>query len=309
MKPSELICKRFAFSQDQLQAYAQTCPYRYKTYPIKKRSGGTRLISQPSKDLKAVQRFILDEFLSPLLEVHDAAKAYKAKTNILDNARPHLKNQYLLKLDFKDFFPSILAQDFVFYLISKGHIIDKREADILARIFFKQEGEKQEGEVLRLSIGSPGSPIISNALLYSFDGLVTKRCELEGIAYSRYSDDLTFSTNRRNTLFSWPEKIASILATINNPTLILNDDKTVFSSKKFNRHVTGITITNEGVASIGRDKKRELRSRVFEASKLNPKELAQLQGHIAFATHVEPEFLEKLLKKYPVQMELVIRRN
>jgi RNA-directed DNA polymerase len=81
----------------------------------------------------------------------------------------------------------------------------------------------------------------------------------------------------------------------------------VFSSKKFNRHVTGITISNEGFASIGRNKKRQLRSKVFEAEKLASKEIDKLRGYIAFSAQVEPEFLNLLWKKYPSQMSYIMK--
>ena len=301
MKPSELICKRFAFSQAELDNYAQTCPYRYKTYQIEKRSTGFRTISQPSKDLKVVQRFMLEKFLNPKLIVHDAAKAYKTDTNILDNAKPHLKNSYILKMDFEDFFPSITAKDFVNYLISSNIAEENYESELLAKIFFMNKN----GE-LRLSIGSPGSPIISNALLKDFDKVIFDQCVKEGIAYTRYSDDITLSTNHQDILFAWPEKVKAYLLTMNSPKLKLNEEKTIFSSKKFNRHVTGITITNDGKPSIGRGRKRTLRSRVFHAANCSEKELANLRGHIAFATQVDAHFLVSLNKKYPEQMAIIM---
>ena len=106
---------------------------------------------------------------------------YKSDTNILDNAGPHLKNRYLLKMDFRDFFPSIRAQDFVRYLLGSGIVQDEAEANLLARIFFKYcDGE------LCLSIGSPGSPVISNALLFPFDENISDICQ-KNISYRRVS--------------------------------------------------------------------------------------------------------------------------
>ncbi|MEH6737039.1 MAG: reverse transcriptase domain-containing protein [Sulfitobacter sp.] len=208
MSVSELICARFSFSPLELRTYARTCPYRYKTYPIDKRnSDEKRWISQPSKDLKAVQRLVLSEFLMPKLIVHDAAKAYKAETNILDNAKPHLKNQFLLKMDFRNFFPSIKSDDFVTYLLEKGIVHNDVEAGLLGEIFFKHE----DGEFV-LSIGSPGSPIISNALMFSFDKEISDICGKEEVAYTRYSDDISFSTNRRDLLFTWPAKVEAVVA-------------------------------------------------------------------------------------------------
>ncbi|MGS4885603.1 retron St85 family RNA-directed DNA polymerase [Roseibium sp. MB-4] len=305
MTVADLICRRFSFSPAELQAYAQTCPYRYKTYPIDKRnSEQKRWISQPSKDLKAVQRLVLSEFLGPKLTVHASAKAYKADTNIMDNAGPHLKNRYLLKMDFRDFFPSIRALDFIHHLLKNEIVHEETEANLLARIFFKHH----DGD-LCLSIGSPGSPMISNALLFSFDDNISDKSRRSGIDYTRYSDDLTFSTNKKNLLFSWPTLIKEELTALDSPNLEINSEKTVFSSKKFNRHVTGITITNDGKASVGRDNKRALRSRIYNASTLDEDGLARLRGYISFVNQVESDIVSKLWKKYPDQMGLIFRQK
>jgi retron-type reverse transcriptase len=268
MNISELLCRRFGFSQIQLKAYVQTCPHRYKTYPIDKRTKGVRWISQPSRDLKAVQRFLLDQLLNPKLAVHDAATAYRSKLSIIDNVRPHLKNPYLLKMDFSDFFPSIRGHDFVQYLLEEAIVGSEEDASTLAQIFFKRDlGD------LKLTIGSPGSPIISNALLYKFDDFTDNECKKRGINYTRYSDDMAFSTNHKGALFEIPALIEEALRNVKCPKLKINRDKTIYTSKKFNRHITGITITNEGTQSIGRDRKRLLRAQIFDAPNLSKKEL------------------------------------
>lgn len=293
-----MICRRFGLSQSEFSAFIRTCPYRYKTYPIKRRhSEKKRLISQPSRELKAVQRYIINSFLEERLLIHDAAKAYRRGLNITDNAKPHLTSAYLLKMDFSDFFPSIKGEDFREYLL-KAKLVEESEARILTLLFFKVDDLGQ----LRLSIGSPGSPLISNALMHDFDQCVSDMACQSNINYTRYSDDITFSTNEKDLLFSWPDKVRNILMKQAFPKIFINEDKTVFSSKKHNRHVTGITITNDGAMSVGRSQKRTLRSQVHYARELNAEALAVLRGHIAFTEQVEPGFIKKLKLKYPEQM-------
>ncbi len=303
MKPSELLRNQFSLSSNELQRYVNSCPHRYKTYNIRKRNGGAREISQPSRDLKIVQRFLIDELLIENLMVHKAATAYRKGRNIVDNARPHLGNQFLLKIDLEEFFPSIKGDDFEKYL-SEKFPMEEAEVALLTRIFFKSDN----GE-LKLSIGSPGSPLISNALMFRFDNVISDYADRMNVAYTRYSDDMTFSTNERGALFDWPKMVGDELGRLDYPTLRLNPDKTVFSSKKFNRHVTGITITNEGTASIGRGRKRELRSRLFNVQNLNAEERRQLRGHIAFAAQVEPDFVEKLGQKYANELQALSRSD
>lgn len=296
----ELVLQRFSFSEQELIAYVNTAPYRYKTYKVKKRSGGTREISQPSRDLKVLQRFVLAEFLHERFSYHDSATAYRAKISISDNARPHLTNPYLLKMDFSDFFPSIRGEDFRDFLLERTICDFEADAMMLSRIFFK----RADGDLV-LSIGSPGSPSISNAILMDFDILVSKLSAEVGVAYTRYSDDLTFSTSRKDVLFDFPRQIAEILRSLKYPRLFINQQKTVFSSKKFNRHVTGITITNDGEMSLGHDRKRKLRSRVFQANELSSGDLAKLRGYLSFVNQIEPDFLQKLYRKYPSQIALI----
>jgi len=294
------IKQHFAFSDVEFIKYLNTAPYRYKTYSIPKRSGGYREISQPAKDLKSIQRYVLSEFILPKLEFHECATAYREKRNIADNARPHLQNQFLLKMDFKNFFPSIKATDFSRYVLSRSIVEAKDEAIMLGQIFFKNT---KDG--LRLSIGSPGSPPISNALMMGFDQQVSSMCQDSDIAFTRYSDDLTFSSNTKGILFGIPKQVQEVLERMPSPNLTINAEKTKFSSKKFNRHVTGITITNDGFMSLGRNTKRRVRSEVFNAPNLQPKELPRLRGYLSYAKQFEPSFITRLWEKYPVQMTLI----
>ncbi|SOB94429.1 retron St85 family RNA-directed DNA polymerase [Thalassospira xiamenensis] len=304
MQPSNLICKRFMMSKAELYHYANTCPHRYKTYSIDKRSGGKRKISQPSRDLKAVQRFVLSEYLEKRLVIHSSAKAYRVGVSIVDNAKEHVAQKYLLKMDFSNFFPSILSSDFM-KLLRRDKIVDsEEEVKLLSKIFFMNDSGS-----LRLSIGSPGSPSISNAIMYDFDEVISKKSIDNSIFYTRYSDDITFSTNEKDILFSWPNVVSDVLRGIDFPKLKINTDKTKFSSKKFNRHVTGITLANQGYLSIGREKKRLIRARVHNAMNLDDEEILSLSGDISFACQVEPNILEKLWRKYPDQMNLILRRK
>jgi RNA-directed DNA polymerase len=303
VKPSNILRKKFSFSRNELFSYALTCPYRYKTYPIDKRgSAEKRLISQPSKELKAIQRVLLEEFFEEHFKYHRCATAYKKGASILTNAKPHLRNRYLLKMDFQNFFPSIRDTDFSNYLLEKDILVELPERILVCLIFFKKF---ENGGVL--SIGSPGSPAISNALLFEFDRELQRRCKEAGITYTRYSDDMTFSTNVKDILFDWPSVVEDVLNKLQYPKLSINEKKTVFSSKKFNRHVTGITISNDSHASLGREKKREIRTRVFlvKDNELSEKEMMSLKGYISFARSIEPKFVEALEKKYPEQMSSI----
>jgi retron-type reverse transcriptase len=105
---------------DYLETLAATASYRYKRYPIPKKSGGVRLISHPARELKLVQNWLVDNVLNRL-PVHDSATAYRQGSSILKNAAPHAKNNFLLRIDFRDFFPSLTRADVAGVLSAASH--------------------------------------------------------------------------------------------------------------------------------------------------------------------------------------------
>ncbi len=126
---------------------------------------------------------------------------------------------------------------------------------ILERLLFWNKN-KSFNEKLSLSVGAPSSPLISNFIMYIFDEKIEKYCKGNGISYTRYADDLTFSSNKKNVLFNVPLIVKKILKDEYENLILVNDLKTRFSSMAHNRHVTGVTINNDGDLSIGRDRKR-----------------------------------------------------
>jgi RNA-directed DNA polymerase len=120
--------------------------------------------------------------------------------------------------------------------------------------------------------------------------------------YTRYSDDLYLSTNVPDLLFEMPHKVIKIVRSIDYPrNLWLNKKKTVHTSKKRLRRITGVVLTPEGGISIGRQKKREIRSLIFSWSTLSDSERLSLKGYLAFISSVEPGFINRLCKKYGSQ--------
>ncbi|HCO2129088.1 TPA: RNA-directed DNA polymerase, partial [Escherichia coli] len=74
----------------------------------------------------------------------------------------------------------------------------------------------------------------------------------------------------------------------------------VFTSRKFNRHVTGVTITTDGYLSLGRDRKRLLRSKIhyYVCGVLSEKEILTLKGELGYAKFIEHKFFASMIKKY-----------
>ena len=136
--------------------------------------------------------------------------------------------------------------------------------------------------------------------MFSFDSNFTQFCNSNGIVYTRYADDLTFSTKDKNILFKLKKIIIDELKSQFSGKLLINESKTIFSSKAHNRHITGITLTNNNTISIGHKKQRYISSLVhkFKCFELSIHEILYLKGLLAFVRDVEPLFLERLAEKH-----------
>ena len=285
-----------------LSRLISSAPHRYKVYQVDKKSGqGKRTIAQPARSVKALQRWVMANLLDKL-PVHDAAAAYVIGRNIVQNAAVHAPQRFLMKLDFQDFFPSMTAEDLQAYL-DLAPLPDLTTQDVvdLKKILF---WNRNRAGRLVMSIGAPSSPMLSNILMFRFDETVQGHCSALGVIYTRYADDLTFSTDEPNVLTEVKHRVEQICLESRHPTLRLNERKTVHASRANSRRVTGLVLSNEGTVSLGRDRKRVIRAGVHHFIKggMDLKEIAHLQGMLAFVHVAEPDFLNRLTEKYGVDV-------
>lgn len=268
---------------------------RYKTYFIKKRTGGLREINQPSPAIKFLQRWVVRNYISHL-PVHSQARAYREGVGIAENARVHASKNYLLKMDFQNFFPSIRAGDVRNLLIgnlANQALAELNDSDLNAIVRIVCRGDA-------LTIGAPSSPAISNAVLHQFDTVVANRCTELGVTYTRYADDLAFSADAPNVLSLVHDFVQTTLAAQISPRLTINQAKTVFTSKKHRRSVTGLVLTSNSQVSIGRKQKRVIKALCFKFAngELSLGEGSYLSGYLSYVNSVEPSFLQSLRQKY-----------
>lgn len=304
----KIISINTGLSISDILRVASNGPNRYKVFMIEKRSGGLRKIAQPARELKHIQRSLI-KILEKNLPVHESATAYRIGKSICDNASPHLSSTHLLKLDFKDFFGSILEQDFSKLCVPLLGWKEQTDIALLVGLLFWRDKERSG---LRLSIGAPSSPFLSNAMLFSFDASVAAYCATKEITYTRYADDMTFSCLSNERLHEVLIHLTRMLQAMSHPRLTLNDQKTTFVSKRFGRRVTGLTLTNEGRLSIGHEKKRQLRAAIhrFSLGKLDHDQAETLRGNLAFTQSVEASFLSSMKNKYGNEViEQLLRRK
>lgn len=273
-----------------------SAPERYKEFTIKKRNGGNRRIAQPAKELKILQRAFVKEFLSGL-PIHNNATAYRQSVSIRDNASRHSGFGPILKMDFRDFFPSITDRDWKNYCESNNIFEDNEDIRYSTLLLFHRP---RGGIKLRLAIGAPSSPILSNILMYNFDERISSIVAKDQVVYTRYADDLTFSAPRTGHLTGVKRSVSKVINEIESPSLRINREKTTYVTTKYHRSVTGLTLANDGRVTLGRDQKRQIRATVhhFSLGKLDEKSTQRLAGLIAFANSVEPEFVNILRARY-----------
>ncbi|WP_318442572.1 retron St85 family RNA-directed DNA polymerase [Photobacterium leiognathi] len=302
----ELIHKCINHTLEEIKNFG---PTMYKVYTIPKRNGGNRTIAHPAKKLKLYQRELI-KILDNILPIHPCSFAYKKNTSIKDNAEMHIKNSYLLKMDLSDFFNSITFDIVKENLTRHNIFLTKESYNLLKCIAFWCPSKSRDGKFI-LSVGAPSSPSLSNFIMYNFDETVNVICKSYNVTYTRYADDLFFSTNEKNTLEKLPNIINFILDTLFKSEININHSKTKFSSKAHNRHITGITLANNCKASIGRERKRNISSQVhkYKLGLLDNTQTKKLQGLIGFAKNIEPEFYQKLEKKYSIDIINKIKKG
>ena len=201
----------------------------YKTVEIPKRSGGVRRLRVPDACLKKIQRRINDVLLSQM-RVSEYATAYHYGCKLVKNAKPHVGGGTLLKLDIKDFFDSVLYCQVKKYAFPESRYSEKLRILLSVLCYFKES----------LPQGAPTSPAISNIIMFDFDETVGKWCKENGIAYTRYCDDMTFSGELD------PAKvIGKVKKELKKYGFILNRSKIRVIGKGSRQCVTGITVNEK----------------------------------------------------------------
>ncbi|PPT38721.1 hypothetical protein XarbCFBP8132_16245 [Xanthomonas arboricola] len=290
-------------STDSCRRIAASAHRRYKVFTIPKKNGrDVRVVAQPAREVKAIQRAICAA-LNEYLHVHPTATAYVKGSSIIANAGMHKHCKYLTKLDFKSFFPSIDGESIERALRSK--IADLSESEIqfvLNACTWRPEGRQV------LCIGAPSSPLMSNAVMYDFDQLANIECRNMGVIYTRYSDDISISSEQPDKLSLAENRIREIIQIQSQPRLFFNDSKRVAVGRGTAMRVTGLTLSNEGKVTVGRTRKRGVRAGIsrYMRGLVDEEALQKLRGEISFVLSVEPEFRKVLIRTYGISVVRIL---
>ena len=290
------MLRELPFSNDELQNLIATAQYRYKVFQIPKRKKNEfRTIAQPSLEIKLIQNWLTCKTLSSL-PLHKAAMAYRIGQSIAQHAAMHANSRFLLKMDFINFFPSISAADVCRYLVEVGHMSIEDAGIISSLVCWRDKVQNK----LCLSIGAPSSPHLSNVIMNAFDKNIMKICKPERVVYSRYADDLAFSTNKKEVLSDIVRQVQVVCKELEYPRLEINLKKTLSVSRAHRRVLVGLILTPDGQISLGRNKKRQLRSELyrFKRETLDDAAIPVLRGELAFAWSVENKFIHSMLRQF-----------
>lgn len=269
----------------------ETAPKRYRVYPIPKKNGGERIIAHPSRELKTVQRSLVELF-SNSLPVHGASTAYEKESSIFDNANRHAGAKWLVKLDIRNFFNSIHPEDWQKFL--KERKIDDELIELSSKTFF---WKPRLANRTCLSVGAPSSPYVVNRIMYGFDNALALYCNESGMAYTRYADDLAFSASEQMDFDRLTRFVSEELEKIGQ--LALNENKCRQIGPGGRKSVTGLILANDGRVTLGRKRRRLIEAQLFRF--LNDPQanlVDEVRGHLAFMKLADRNAYNRLMKRF-----------
>lgn len=268
------------YSFSYINNIAKRVNKHYKCYWQEKRGGGSRQIEAPGKELKTIQKWILRNRLEKM-NVHECAHGFVRGKSIKTNARVHLGNTKVLCMDLRNFFPSITKQQVKLVLKSNG--LQEQEARIISMLCCYKN---------RLSQGGVCSPYLSNLIMCEHDESIKSYCSTLAVEYSRYADDLTFSSMETGQL----QKVEKFINELFEGTRFeINDKKTRYMTGANRVSITGININNRDKLTITWKQKTRLKTMLhhyfIKKLEVNVNEMLGLYRHII---DVQPTYKENL---------------
>ena len=213
---------------------------KYKTFTIPKKSGGTRQISAPASPIKVIQRK-MKQVLEAVYKPKPATHGFVLERSIVTNARLHKKRRYVLNIDLENYFPTIHFGRVRGMFMGNPYNLNNEVSTILAQVCC------HEGV---LPQGAPTSPIVSNMICARLDAKLQQLAKEYQCTYSRYADDITFSTNRSK----FPPSLArlsdigqvevgdGLSSVIQENGFKINPKKVRLQAKQQRQEVTGLTV-------------------------------------------------------------------
>lgn len=228
---------------------------RYKIFKIPKKSGGVRQIAAPYPKLKSLL-YYLKQFLDAFYNPMPCVQGFAQGRSVVGNAGMHLYQNYIYNVDLSDFFPSITYGRIWKRLQLPPYNFPEPLCRIIASLGCIHYPEKGEG-YNALPQGAPTSPILSNMICEQMDRRLSGLAKRFGLHYSRYADDMTFSS-MHNVYADGSEFLEELKRIVTEQGFSFNDKKTRLQKRGSCQEVTGLKV---GVkTNVSRKYIKELRS-------------------------------------------------
>jgi RNA-directed DNA polymerase len=258
------LLKFLALSRAELKKIWWFRGRMYQKFEISKGKGKKRVISAPDRRLKMLQTKIASS-LAPIYRPRSPVHGFVDGRSVKTNATAHLRSKFVMNLDSEGFFSAITEGRVAGLMNALG--IDGRVAEILARICCNEGVLPQ---------GAPSSPIISNMICFRMDKQLQRIGKESRCIYTRYADDITFSSYQPLTLlFEGPPPPAGNFSpdllkdrlrdAFRSNGFAINPQKVHYADKHSRRTVTGLKI-NEHV-NVDRKFVRNIRAALFVVEK------------------------------------------
>ncbi len=284
----------------------------YYNFTIPKRDGSQRQIWAPMSKLKSAQRWILLNIVEKL-PVHGAAHGFVPGRSTLSNALPHTNPELLIKIDIKDFFPTVTFPRVKGIFRKAGY--SEQLATLLALICTEAPREElmYKGKKLFVSLGdralpqgAPTSPALTNALFLRVDRRIEGLADKLGLRYTRYADDLTFSLpadgKTKSADFKSGKLVGLIKRILHDEGFDMHPSKTKVLTRKSCQRVTGLVVSEKGAPRVPRELRRKVRAAIHTLSQ--GKELKEgqtiesVQGYISYISMTDKELGKKLQEQF-----------
>lgn len=287
---------------EQLSTLLTDLPTKgFLNFRIPKHSGGFRLIEAPVDDYKARLSEIGNLFYRTLILPHQAAFAYTRGRCAYDALVVHQQRnaRWFLKVDLKDFFPSISKQ------VLKDKLPLVYPFNLLSDELLEQLCEYSVNLRGVLPQGSPLSPLFSNLIMQEFDVMLTNKLHTLGkFTYTRYADDIIITSPYDFNFENKVSLIRNVLHECNLP-IYINSTKTRYASAAGRNWNLGLMYNKDSQITIGHAYKNDLSFKLnlcmrnyISGQMPEQADVFELVGKIGYLKTVEPIYYETMIKKY-----------
>ena len=283
----------------------------YRRFTIAKRDGSPRPIWAPLPKLKEAQRWVLRNIVEKLL-VQGSAHGFLSGRSIATNAAAHCDSKIILKMDLRNFFPTVTYRRTKGLFRKAGY--REQIATLLALLCTESPREivQRNGKTYYVALGprclpqgAPTSPGISNAICLKLDCRLAGLADKFGWRYTRYADDLTFSfpntTSKKHERTQLAAVKGCVAKIVSDEGFKIHPDKTRVIRAGSCQRVTGLVVNGSARPRSPRKTRRNLRAAIHNLANGKPlrngETIDTLRGMAAFVGMTDRSLGRQMLKQ------------